>query len=161
MDTDTALGRHKRTTSFLTFCAASIIIGCSSSTSPNLLPAKGDYVLEQVDGQNLPIPIESGDCPREIFQGELSLSAGSVDQRPLYDVLVSLRLQCDPNRLLLIDQRRFVEDFGEWTIVSQRVEFRSSKGFGTQLVSIEGLPATSILRLSLGGKVYTFRRNSQ
>lgn len=141
-----------------------ILVGCSAlSTEPDLSRAQGTYVLEKVNGAPLPITIESGDCPREIFRGDLGLSPGVVDQRPLYDLLVSLRLRCDPDRLLFIDQRRLIEDVGEWTIDGNRVEFRSSKGFGTFRIPIEtGSPTpTALLTLQLDGRSYTFRRVSQ
>lgn len=135
---------------------AILFSGCSLTTSqPDLSVARGTYTLEQVDGASLPIAVETRECPREIYQGDLQLSAGSIDQRPLYNLLVSLRLRCDPTQLLSIDQRRFVEDFGEWTVDGSNVEFRSSKGFGNFGIPIE---SGTVLTLRLDGRMYTFRR---
>ncbi len=142
---------------------ACLLAGCSLfSTAPDLSIAQGTYDLESVDGTALPLAIEGGNCPREIYQGEMVLFSGGPDGHdPLYSVRVLLRLRCDPNRLLFIDDRRLVEDFGEWRARGRRVEFASSKGFGDFTVPIESPPDSPsgvMLTLRFGGRMYTFRR---
>lgn len=139
----------------------SILASCSSLTAPDLSAAHGSYSLELVDGAPLPVAIETGSCPHEIFFGELGLSPQIGSRRPLFTILVELRLQCDPDRLLPIEEGRLVQDFGEWTIVGDAVQFRSEKGFGNQLVPMDPPAPGSLgplLTLDLDGRRYTFRR---
>lgn len=138
-----------------------LLFGCSILTEPDLSAAHGYYTLERVDGAPLSIPIEAGDCPREIFFGELTLSPEINGRRPLFTILVSLRLRCDPSRLLFVGDGRLVDDFGEWTIIRSAVQFRSDKAYGTQIVPVEEAgPGVNgpLLTLNLGGRRYTFRR---
>ncbi len=139
-----------------------VFVACSVLTGPpDLSAADGVYNLERVDGVALPVAIEAGDCPREIFTGSLSLDPTVARRRPLYSALVSLRLRCDPTRLLPVQQGRLVDDFGEWTIIGGAVQLRSKKGYGNQLVPIQdsepGTPGP-VLTVDRGGRRYTFRR---
>lgn len=129
---------------------------------PDYSIVNGTYALELVDGAPLPVPIESGDCPREIARGELTLTPGQRGTPTFYNVSVLLRLRCDPTRPLYVGDAELVRDNGRWTIIGDQVQFRSDQDYGEYRVRIE--PALvgelgTILSLPLGGKLYTYRRN--
>lgn len=139
-----------------------LCLNCSVFTEPDFSVAAGSYALERVDGIALPVPFEAGDCPREMYRGDLELGPPVAEGGPIYSVLVSLRLRCDPSRLLFVDLRRAIEDFGEWTMSNGRVVFQSARGFGDFRVSIEPAPSGEqlgiVLTLPFNGRLYTFRR---
>lgn len=142
---------------------ALLFSACSTlSTDPDLSLAKGSYILEQVNGKMLPVAFETGDCPREIYTGDLSLSPQVASRRPLYTMLVFLRLRCDPSKAIFpIELREAIRDFGEWTIQSSRVVFESDKGYGSYTAPIDGGPSATLLTVQFEGRQYTFRRSGQ
>jgi hypothetical protein len=148
---------------FRTILLTLLCLNCSRLTQPDYSLAEGVYALERVDGMVLPVPFETGDCPREMYEGDLSLARPSGEQETtFYSLLVSLRLRCDPSRLLFVDLREAVRDVGEWTVSDGRVVFESYRGFGDYRVPIEPAPAGGqigiVLTLPFNGRRYTFRR---
>lgn len=140
---------------------APIIFAACSLTSPDLSPAHGAYELVSVDDAPLPVPIEAGDCPLEIFEGPMGLSPEISGRSPLFTIIVHVRLQCDPSRTLPVEVNPLIRDFGEWTIISGAVQFRSEKGYGAQLVPMEPAEPGILgprLTLDLDGRRYAFRR---
>jgi len=138
-----------------------LLVACSILTAPDLSAARGAYELERVDGAPLPIAVEAGDCPREIFPGSMGLTPKVGSRRPLFTVSVPLRLRCDPTRVLPVGVDELVNDFGEWTMIGGAVQLRSERGYGTQLIPLEdpepGTPGP-LLTVDRGGRRYTFRR---
>jgi hypothetical protein len=137
-----------------------VLVACSI-TGTDLSPARGAYDLELVDGSPLPVAIEAGSCPLEVYTGELGLTPTISRRRPLFTLFVDVRLQCDPTRILPMDVSPFVRDFGEWTIVDDGVQLRSEEGYGNQIVPMED-PSPGmmgpLLTIERGGRRYTFRR---
>lgn len=129
-------------------------------TGPDLAPVAGTYELEIMDGTALPVKVGSGDCPLEVYRGQLGLSPRIANRRPLYTIGAFLRFSCDTTRIPPQDE--FVRDFGEWTLRGDRVEFKSEEGRGVYLVPVEATGATGApgpaLTLLLDGHRFAFRR---
>ena len=137
-----------------------VCLACGSSTGPGRDDVRGGYTLELVDGQPLPVAYETGTCPREIYVGTLDLAPQTGEQRPLYAINAFLRSQCDPTKTLTIDQVWAVHDFGEWSVVSGAVWFRSDDldGYFVPIRETSVGEQGPTLTLQLGGRRYTFRR---
>lgn len=116
--------------------------------------------LELVDGSPLPVAYETGTCPREIYRGMLDLDPPNEERRPLYVVQAFLRSQCDPTGTLPIDRAEAVRDFGEWSVVSGTVWFRSDNlpGYFVPIEPTSAAEQGPLLTLQFDGRLYTFRR---
>lgn len=138
-----------------------LLLSCSLFTEPDSSVVNGTYFLDLVDDMPLPVAIESGDCPREIHQGELGITPQVAGTSTFYSVIILLRLSCDPSRLLFVDDREFLREIGDWSVSRDYVHFRSIRGFGNYTVFIEPAPDDglgTVLTLPLRGKRFTFRR---
>lgn len=138
-----------------------LLLSCSLFREPDSTGVNGTYVLDLVDGALLPVVIESGECPREIYQGELGITPQVAGSSTFYSAIVSLRLRCDPSRLLFVDDREFLREMGHWSVSRDYLHFRSNQGFGNYSVFIEPAPDDglgTVLTLPLRGKRFTFRR---
>lgn len=138
-----------------------VVLSCSWGTGPDLSTAQGVYSLELVDGRHLPVPFEAGDCPREFVESKASLAPRTSERRPLYTILIRLRLQCDPTQALGYERGEALFDAGEWSIESGSVAFKSNQGYGPYRVVIEEQPAGDlgpVLTFRFDGRQYTFRR---
>lgn len=134
---------------------------CSSSTGLSRADVGGGYTLELVDGTPLPVPFETGACPREIHTGHLDLVPHATEMNPYYVILVFLRSQCDPTRVLPADSAEAVREAGEWMIFNSSVLFSSDMKRGTYAAPIEKQAAGElgpVLTLQFDGRRYTFRR---
>jgi hypothetical protein len=137
-----------------------LLAACGWLVEPDLSSVAGTYELELMDGTVLPVKVGSGDCPLEVYHGQLGLTSRVGSRNPLYNVGAFLRFSCDPARIPPQDE--FVRDFGKWTLRGDRVEFRSEEGRGVYLVPVESTGATGApgpaLTLLLDGHRFAFRR---
>lgn len=145
--------------------AACLVAACSVlSTGPDVSSVSKGYNLETIDGQRLPVSIEAGTCPREIFEGELHLDPMVSNRRALYGIIAYTRPKCDPSRILQGDARSPLFDLGRWTLEGDRIAFNSSEDFGHFALRAQdaspsgGLPGPTLV-LNRDGRQYRFRRN--
>lgn len=150
---------------FLGLSLVGLITACSAlTTGPDVSSVSGAYKLVLVDGQQLPTAIESGVCPREIFDGELNLEPKVSNRRESYGIHVYARLRCDPNRILQAELRNQLSDLGRWNLDGSSVQFRSDRGNGDFSVQVQdpslngGVPGPTLV-IKSNGREYTFRRD--
>ncbi len=55
-------------------------VACGRLFEPDLSHAAGSYDLELMDGKPLPVKVNTGDCPLEVYRGLLTLTPPSVEQ---------------------------------------------------------------------------------
>lgn len=155
---------HSRPTLIATATAALLLCSACALFGPDLSVASGGYTLESVDGVALPVAIEGGDCPLEIFEGDLGLDPEINNRRPMFGTIVEVRLECDPDRPLTPEFNPLIRDAGGWTVIGNSVQLRSNQGFGNQMAPMEPSPPGEtgpILTLHYGERNYTFRRVSR
>ncbi len=118
----------------------------------------GFYVLTQVDGLAIPIPVapQQG-CNRTVRKGVFSISKAGSDVLPMYDWTISIDPGCQP---IPAGVGYGADDVGTWSFNSStNLSFKSMKGRGAYSATLEETsgnpPAISFAYL---GNTYRFVR---
>lgn len=105
------------------------------SSRDNEQRISGVYVLERVDGAQIPVTVAPQDgCNRTLRDGIMSISAGGSDLRPMYDWSFAIVADCDPVPPSVFQGR---DDVGTWSFSPTTLSFKSMKGLGAYSVALE------------------------
>lgn len=138
--------------------AAMLLAACSSdSLGPLGNAAVGNYVLVSVDGQALPAPLESGDCPRVVTDGVLSLSPQQGETRPLYAWDIFSELSCRPMETHDDTSMAVEVDGGGWSVVAGSIRTASSARGSYTMQLVAGNGGRPDITFAMAGHSYRWR----
>lgn len=105
------------------------------SSRDNEQRISGVYVLERVDGVQIPAPVAPQEgCNRTLRDGIMSISAGGSDLRPMYDWSFAIVTDCDP---VPPSVSQGTDDVGTWSFFPTTLSFKSMKGLGAYSVTLQ------------------------
>ncbi len=147
---------------FGTLTLAFSLLGITSCN--NILSSRDDqkrisgvYVLERVDGAQVPVPVAPQDgCNRTVRDGIMSISAGGSDLQPMYDWSIAIIPDCDPIPPS-VDQGR--DDVGMWNFSPTTLALKSMKGLGAYTAILEEASGNPpVVTFVYAGNSYRFAR---
>jgi len=117
----------------------------------------GVYVLERVDGAQIPTPVAPQEgCNRTLRDGIMSISAGGSDLQPMYDWSFAIVADCDPVPPSVFQGR---DDVGTWNYSPTTLSFKSMKGLGAYSVTLEEASGNPpVVTFVYAGSSYRFVR---
>lgn len=147
---------------FGTLTLAFSLLGMTScseifSSRGNERRISGVYVLDRVDGAQIPAPVAPQEgCNRTVRDGIMSISAGGSDLQPMYDWSFAIATDCDPVPPSVFQGR---DDVGTWNFSPTTLSFKSMKGLGAYSVTLEEASGNPpVVTFSYAGSSYRFVR---